>query len=104
MVTRGATPSVLRLRLSDVPGWHATIDGRPATLRPFAGTMLEVRVPPGRHLVELNYWPNTFTTGIVLALCSACGLAVLLTLAGIRSRRRRLGDEASRPQRLGDGL
>jgi hypothetical protein len=94
MVTHGTTRSVLRLRLTDVPGWHATIDGRPASLQPFAGTMLEVRVPPGRHLVELNYWPNTFTTGIILALCSAFGLALLLILARIRSRSRRLGDKA----------
>jgi len=86
MVTNTTTPSVLRLRLSNVPGWHATIDGKPANLRQFARIMLQVRVPAGRHLVELQYWPNTFTVGIILALCSVFGLAVVLILARIRPR------------------
>ena len=46
-----------------------------------AGVMLELRVPTGRHLVELRYWPNTFTTGIVLAVCGVFGLAVVLILS-----------------------
>ena len=33
MVTTTTAPSVLRLRLSDVPGWQATIDGKPVGLR-----------------------------------------------------------------------
>lgn len=100
MVTRSTTGSVLRLRLSDVPGWHATIDGKPVDLHPFAGAMLEVRLPAGRHLVELRYWPDSFSIGIVLALCSVVGLAALLVVARFRARRPvRPGDseEASSP-------
>jgi hypothetical protein len=91
MVTTTTTPSVLRLRLSDVPGWQATVDGKPVGLRRFAGVMLELRVPAGRHHVELRYWPTTFTIGIVLAACSVIGLAAILILSRIRSRR--LGGE-----------
>ena len=87
MVTHPTTQSVLRLRLSNVPGWRATIDGKPVTVRPFARIMLQVRVPPGRHVVELQYWPTTFSFGIVVALCAALGLAILLFVARIRSRR-----------------
>ncbi len=61
MVTQSTTQSVLRLRLSNVPGWHATIDGKPVDVSPFARTMLQVQVPPGRHVVELHYWPKTFS-------------------------------------------
>ena len=88
MVTSAAAQSVLRLRLTDVPGWRATIDGKPVDVSSFARVMLQVRVPPGRHVVELRYWPKTLSIGMVLALCSALGLAILLILAWIRSRRR----------------
>jgi hypothetical protein len=84
--TRSTTPSVLRLRLTNVPGWQATIDGKPVDVSPFARTMLQVRVPAGRHVVALHYWPRTFSMGIVLALCAVAGLAILLILAWIRSR------------------
>jgi hypothetical protein len=86
VVTNSTSQSVLRLRLTNVPGWHATIDGNAVDARPFARTMLQIRVPPGRHVVELQYWPKTFSVGIVLAVCAVLGLAVLLILARVRSR------------------
>lgn len=86
LATDSSKPSVLRLRLTDVPGWHATIDGRTLTLHRFAGIMLQARVPPGRHNIELSYWPQAFTVGIVLAAAAASAL----TGAGILSWRRRL--------------
>ena len=51
-------PSVLRLHLADVPGWHATIDGHPLALESFSGSMMQARVPAGRHTVVLRYWPS----------------------------------------------
>ena len=86
-VTHSDTESVLRLRVSNVPGWHATIDGKPVGIFPFARIMLQVRVPPGRHVVELQYWPKTFSVGIIFALCALLGLAILPILSRIRSRR-----------------
>jgi hypothetical protein len=86
VVTDSITAQVLRLRLTDVPGWHATIDGRPLRLYPFADVMLQARIPPGRHSIELHYWPDTFTVGLYLGLLSALALACSLILG----RRRRL--------------
>ena len=83
--TRARVPSVLRLRLTDVPGWHATIDGKPLALEQFSGVMLQARIPAGTHTVELHYLPLAFTAGIVLALCSAGALAVMLV---VTTRRR----------------
>ena len=83
-----ATPVILRLRLTDVAGWHTSIDGRPLPLERFAGVMIEAHVPPGKHLVELSYWPSSFTLGIVLAFCTAAGLFVAVLLSGIRRRQR----------------
>ena len=88
VATSGSRPQVLRLRLTDVPGWTATIDGRPLTLHRYAGVMLQVRVPPGRHTVELTYWPETFTLGLVLAACSLIGLIIANIVTTIRRRRR----------------
>ncbi len=86
LVTRARGPSVLRLRLTDVPGWHASIDGKPLTLQRFSGVMFQARVPAGTHSVELHYWPAAFTAGIFLAACSAVALAVMVVVA---FRRRR---------------
>ena len=82
----GSVPQLLRLRLTDVPGWHASIDGRPLPLARFSGIMLQARVPPGAHVIELHYWPETFSIGIVCAACGAAGLAIGV-LVGWRRRR-----------------
>ena len=87
MVTSSSAPGVLRLRLTDLPGWHASIDNRPLALRRFSGVMLQARIPAGRHTVVLTYWPTTFTVGIILAACSAAGL-VLALFVGRRGRNR----------------
>lgn len=88
MVTDADTPQVLRLRLTDEPGWHATIDGRPVPLQRFAGVMLQLEVPPGRHTVELHYWPAAFTLGIILASGAVVGLLVAFAVGWGRRRRR----------------
>ena len=95
MVTHAAAPGVLRLRLTNVPGWRATIDGKSVDVDSFARVMLQVRVPPGRHVVELQYWPKSFSIGIVVAVCAACGLAILLIAAWFRSRRLSTPDNPS---------
>jgi hypothetical protein len=87
LVTEADSPQVLRLRLTDVPGWHASIDGRPVPLRRFAGVMLQVEVPPGHHTVELRYWPASLTVGIVLASGAVVSLLVAFVIEGRRRRR-----------------
>ena len=86
VVTESNSPQVLRLRLTDVPGWRATIDGRPLALKPFAGIMLQAELPRGDHTVELHYWPTTFSTGLVLAAGAVVGLLGTLVVSKIRRR------------------
>ncbi len=88
VVTDGTGPQVLRLRLSAAPGWHATIDGRPLPLRSFAGVMLQARIPPGRHVVVVRYWPSAFTAGIVLAVGCVVTFAAVFLAGSVRRRRR----------------
>lgn len=88
MKTSSGSPQVLRLHLTDVPGWHASIDGKPLELEPYAGMMLQARIPAGDHTVVLHYWPQTLTYGIVLAICSAVFLIALLVVASLRHRKQ----------------
>ncbi|HUI02857.1 MAG TPA: hypothetical protein VLZ77_04910, partial [Acidimicrobiales bacterium] len=85
-----AAPAVVQLHLLSVPGWHATLDGRPLPLRRTGGALLEATVPAGRHVLELGYWPVSFTWGLAIAGAGVLGLAA----AGgrsVRRRRRRAG-------------
>jgi Bacterial membrane protein YfhO len=91
VVTDSSSPGVLRLRVSAVPGWKATIDGRPLALSPYLTTMLQAHVPAGRHVIELHYWPTRFTAGLVVA-----GLTVVvLVVVGFAARRRRGSPDTS---------
>ena len=92
---RGAT-SVLRLRLTALPGWHATIDGRPLALSTWGnGAMWQATVPPGRHVVELSYWPGPFSAGLVVAGVVAAGLVVAGVVGGRRGRAQRAASSPS---------
>ncbi len=86
MSTHALAPTVLRLRLTNVPGWHATIDGRSLSLEPYEGIMLQARIPPGRHKIVLQYWPTTFTLGILVAALAALGIVVALLSTWRRGR------------------
>ena len=86
IVTDATSAKVLRVHLSNVPGWHATVNGRPLALEPFDGAMLQTRLPAGHDVVELNYYPTSFTEGLVVA---ACALGALLAMLAFESRRRK---------------
>lgn len=85
--TNSNRPGLLRLRLTNVPGWNATIDGRTLQLRPFASVMLEARIPAGKHTIEIAYQPRAFTIGIALAV--TCVVVLVGTVATRHWRRRR---------------
>jgi hypothetical protein len=86
--TRSGTTQVLRLHLTDTPGWHATIDGRALPLQSYNTIMLQAKIPPGRHVIALSYWPTSFSEGIFLAVIAALALIAAPFIAMIRRRRR----------------
>ncbi len=88
MVTDAPGPALVRLRLTAVPGWQATLDGRPLATGSWSrGAMVEVDVPAGRHVVELHYWPDLFTIGIVMAGAVVVGFLAAALVVGTRRRR-----------------
>ncbi len=82
--TNESSPQVLRLRIGSYPGWRATIDGRPLALTPYLSMMLQAHIPPGKHVIELRYWPKRFSQGLVIGACAVVALAV----AALVTRRR----------------
>jgi len=60
------------------PGWTATVDGRPAPIRPAWITFRAVFVAAGRHRLVFRYRPAGFQTGLT---CSLTALAVAAALA-----------------------
>jgi hypothetical protein len=97
--TSATSPSVLRLRLADTAGWHGTVDGRPVPVLPFAGAMLQLRVPPGHHTVEVTYWPTGFSVGIVLALVGGAAVVAIVIGAAVRRRTSSARDAGSGGER-----
>ncbi len=91
VVTDESAPSIVRFRLTDVPGWHASIDGHALALQSWAqGSMLQARVPAGRHVIILDYWPTAFSAGLVVAgVVVVGGVAALGTGVVLRRRSRR---------------
>ena len=96
-MTHASMPSVLRVRVTALPGWHATVDGRAIPLTTWSdGAMLEARVPGGTHVVELHYWPDLFTDGLAVAAVVVVGLLAAIVVA-VYARRRRPHSAAAAP-------
>ena len=91
VVTTADHAQDLRLRLTDVPGWHATIDGKPLGLRPYEGIMLQATVPAGHHIVTVRYLPTSFVLGLILAAVGILGSAVALSFRPVSRRWHRTG-------------
>ena len=87
LTTRASRSQILRLRLTDVPGWHASIDGKPLPLIRFDRVMLQAKIPAGKHTIELHYWPESFTVGIVIGAGTAIVLVLALAFGGRWTRR-----------------
>ena len=92
-VDAAGTRSV-HFHISDMPGWHATVDGRPVAVRSWARAMLAVTVGPGRHRIVLTYEPAAWTWGLWIALVTA---AALLAAAAGWDRLGRRVRELRRP-------
>ena len=84
-----SAPSRLIMRVTDYPGWNATIDGRTLPLSGYKGLMLQAAVPAGRHVVHLWYMPRRLVIGAWLALAVLALLAAWAALPLVWRRSRR---------------
>lgn len=87
MKVDASSPKLLRLRLTALPGWHASVDGHSVPLRKWAdGALYELSVGPGPHSVVLHYWPPLLSVGLGLAVVAALAL-IAVNAAATRARR-----------------
>jgi uncharacterized membrane protein YfhO len=71
------------------PGWTATIDGDPVELGRVDYVLRALTVGPGRHQVELAFFPKSIDTTETIAYVSLGLLLLLIVLAVVLSVRRR---------------
>lgn len=72
---------------SNMPGWTATVDGRPTDIVAANYAFRAVEVPPGRHTIRFHYWPPGLTEGIFASIAgvTAC-LWLLLRREGLHEQ------------------
>lgn len=77
-----SAPAWLILSEPHYPGWQATIDGQPAPIQRANYVLRAIAVPPGEHLVRLEFWPWSFTIGAGISV-----LTVIIIIAGLLIKR-----------------
>ena len=79
----------LRLRRSYTPGWSATDEGKPITLKPTNPEgFIEMTLPKGIHSIKMTYVPNNYPIAKYISLASLAGL--LLCCAINRKTKRKI--------------
>jgi hypothetical protein len=83
------SPGLVVIADTYAPGWHAWVDGTPASIHPADLMFRAVAVPAGAHRIELRYRPRGFVVGVALFAVSAaaCALALAASLRGDGRRR-----------------
>jgi hypothetical protein len=85
LAVRTDSPSEGFVVLADVnyPGWRVTVDGRPAKIYQTDYLLRGVRVPAGRHIVRMSFWPIWLYVGATISTATA----LLLLLLALWTRR-----------------
>jgi len=81
--------SLLILTDTYYPGWHAYVDGKESTIYRADGLVRAIFVPPGNHIVEFSYLPESFVIGVTISLITAGLLAFLILKKNSKSMRAR---------------
>ena len=71
------------------PGWTAKVDGHSVPVGRVDYLLRGVALTPGRHTVEFNYEPASWTIGWIISLLTLLGLLVAVATAVAGARRSR---------------
>ena len=80
------TDCYLVLRDGWNPEWSATVDGKPARIRPADGAFRAVEIQAGTHAVEFRYIPRSFRRGVWITCISLLVIVGLYSVTGGRTR------------------
>jgi hypothetical protein len=92
ITVRDTSSARLVARITNVVGWHASIDGRSVAIEAYDGVMQSLSVPPGSHAISFWYEPASIFEGAAVALLAALGLGSYALWS--RRAARRGGTEA----------
>ena len=67
--------------ISFIEGWKAYVDGKEVEITPVGGAMLAFKLEKGRHIIEIRYTPEGFTTGLIISIAGLVIFAVLILLS-----------------------
>jgi uncharacterized membrane protein YfhO len=88
VVAYAPAPAVVLVRNTWDPGWHASVDGHPAPVLQADYLLQAVAVPPGRHIITLEYDDPWIGYGLLSSALVLVGLLVLAVAIGRRGRAR----------------
>ncbi len=75
-----AAETLIRIAVPFAPGWHAAVDGMPATVLPVDYALSGVAVPGGQHQLTLQFRPNSFLIGAALSIAALIGVILLFCI------------------------
>ena len=78
---------MLIMRVTDLPGWHLSVDGHPVAVSQYQQVMMSAPLTSGHHRIVLSYWPRRLGYGIALAIASIVAFFGVV-LFRLRVRRR----------------
>jgi uncharacterized membrane protein YfhO len=81
-----SAPGYLVLSDAWYPGWHATVNGEPASIERANVHFRAVSLPEGTHVVRFTYRPRSYTAGLALSTLTLMGVLVG-AIWSIRKRR-----------------
>jgi hypothetical protein len=89
LTLRTLQPKQLAIRITDVPGWHASADGHSLALHQAPGDLMSTVVPAGTKRIVLTYDPTLLQVGELFAVASLASMALYAVVERYpRSRRR----------------
>ncbi len=74
---------------ADHPGWRATLDGDALPIGRYRGTLQQLDIPAGAHVIELRFEPSHWTLWLAGSVVSGLTLVTVLPMTSVPAIRRR---------------
>ncbi|MGH9418585.1 MAG: YfhO family protein, partial [Thermoanaerobaculia bacterium] len=86
----GPAPAGSALIVSEnyYPGWHATVDGKPAPIGRADYSLIGVQLPAGGRNIELWFDNSTYERGKIITLLALAAAAALIFFGTAKERKR----------------